>query len=330
MDSDSEIIKKSYKMKTRFLAILIFTVNISFAQNSNLLIKKSLSLLQNNEISCFDKTYQRIWVEYLKENIPYYQNALKEVKKKQYNLALQNIDSLISEGYFLDNILKDKDFSKLYYQKGWQKFKKRIDSIKLNYNNEVRRELITVRDKDQSIRLILLESRKSNDNALIKKVHDRMKIIDTQSAIIVGKIIDKYGWLGSDKIGSEANQTLFLGIQHIDDLVVQNKYLPILKDAVKKGNAEPWHFAFLTDRILMNQGKKQIYGTQTIISKKPEDSYVVPLQDPDKVDELRKGIGLEPLNDYLQEEGLSWNLEEYKKDLPRIEKLYRERQEKSK
>ncbi|WJK00292.1 hypothetical protein [Elizabethkingia anophelis] len=52
------------------------------------------------------------------------------------------------------------------------------------------------------------------------------------------------------------------------------------------------------------------------------------MENPEKVDELRKEIGLDPLNDDLQEDGLSWNLEDYKKDLPRIEKLYKERVEK--
>ncbi|KUY31070.1 hypothetical protein [Elizabethkingia ursingii] len=42
-----------------------------------------------------------------------------------------------------------------------------------------------------------------------------------------------------------------------------------------------------------------------------------------KLDELRKEISLDSLNDDLQEDGLSWNLEDYKKDLPRIEKLYK-------
>ncbi|WP_260263974.1 hypothetical protein [Elizabethkingia ursingii] len=37
---------------------------------------------------------------------------------------------------------------------------------------------------------------------------------------------------------------------------------------------------------------------------------------------------MDSLNDDLQEDGLSWNLEDYKKDLPRIEKLYKERIEK--
>ena len=52
--------------------------------------------------------------------------------------------------------------------------------------------------------------------------------------------------VGLEKIRSEkeANETLFLGIQHIDDLVVQSKYLPTIKDAVKKEMLSPgiWHF----------------------------------------------------------------------------------------
>lgn len=36
----------------------------------------------------------------------------------------------------------------------------------------------------------------------------------------------------------------------------------MLQQAVQTGKANGWHLAFLTDRILMNQGKKQIYGTQ--------------------------------------------------------------------
>ena len=317
-------------MKIRFLIVFIFVVQFSFAQNSKQVIRQSIAFIENNEYSKFEKSYEKIWTEYLKENIPFYNNTVDAIEKKQYSKAFKNIDSLVYEDYFLDDILTDKNFSKLHRQKEWEKIEKRIKTIKSNYNNEVRSKLIKVRDKDQSIRLILLEVRKSNDSTLIMKVHNKMKLIDEESATIVAKIIDEFGWLGSNKIGSEANQTLFLGIQHIDDLIVQNKYLPILKEAVKNGSAEPWHFAFLTDRILMNQGNKQVYGTQIIMSKKSENSYVVPLQNPDKVDELRKELGLEPLNDYLEEEGLSWNLEEYKKNLQRIEKLYQERFEKQK
>ncbi|MCT4121630.1 DUF6624 domain-containing protein [Elizabethkingia anophelis] len=317
-------------MKIWILIISFLFTSLIYGQNSKQLIDQSIVYLKNKDSLKFDQIRDRVWAAFLKENIPYYNNVIENIKKKQYPDAFKNLDSIISEDYFIDTILTDKNFSALHHMEGWKKFTNQIKSKKSKYNNDIRLKLLDVQSKDQSIRLIYQELKKTytDDSDLVKSASEKMKKIDLESVDIVAKIIDKYGWLGKDKIGKEANETLFLGIQHIDDLVVQSKYLTAIKDAVKKGNAEPWHLAFLTDRILMNQGKKQIYGTQKIITKNPETSYIIPLENPEKVDELRKEIGLDPLNDDLQEDGLSWNLEDYKKDLPRIEKLYKERVEK--
>ncbi|KFC33554.1 hypothetical protein HZQ67_00990 [Elizabethkingia anophelis] len=317
-------------MKIWILIISFLFTSLIYGQNSKQLIDQSIVYLKNKDNLKFDQIRDRVWAAFLKENIPYYNNVIENIKKKQYPDAFKNLDSIISEDYFIDTILTDKNFSALHHMEGWKKFTNQIKSKKSKYNNDIRLKLLDVQSKDQSIRLIYQELKKTytDDSDLVKSASEKMKKIDLESVDIVAKIIDKYGWLGKDKIGKEANETLFLGIQHIDDLVVQSKYLTAIKDAVKKGNAEPWHLAFLTDRILMNQGKKQIYGTQKIITKNPETSYIIPLENPEKVDELRKEIGLDPLNDDLQEDGLSWNLEDYKKDLPRIEKLYKERVEK--
>ncbi|MCT4297138.1 hypothetical protein HZP23_07510 [Elizabethkingia anophelis] len=317
-------------MKIWILIISFLFTSLIYGQNSKQLIDQSIVYLKNKDNLKFDQIRDRVWAAFLKENIAYYNNAIENIKKKQYPDAFKNLDSIISEDYFIDTILTDKNFSALHHMEDWKKFTNQIKAKKSKYNNDIRLKLLDVQNKDQSIRLIYQELKKTytDDSDLVKSASEKMKKIDLESVDIVAKIIDKYGWLGKDKIGKEANETLFLGIQHIDDLVVQSKYLPAIKDAVKKGNAEPWHLAFLTDRILMNQGKKQIYGTQKIITKNPETSYIIPLENPEKVDELRKEIGLDPLNDDLQEDGLSWNLEDYKKDLPRIEKLYKERVEK--
>ena len=94
--------------------------------------------------------------------------------------------------------------------------------------------------------------------------------------------------------------------------MIQHKYLPIIEDAVHKGNAKPWHFAFLTDRILMNQGKPQVYGTQTVIID--GRTLPVPLQNPREVDALRKSIGMESLDEYMQEHGEHFSVEDYLKE----------------
>ncbi len=291
-------------MKFKILLLLFLLVfSVLKAQNAKTLVEQAEKLLiENNEVQ-FDKVYHLIWKEYIKEQMPYYQNAVKQTKNNDFENALKNIDSIISEDYLIKEILTDKNFKKLHKSKQWKILEQKIKNIESNYNQKVRNQLIKLRDKDQSIRVILLDIQqtKTKDTILWRKVREKMKKVDNESANLIKSIIDEYGWLGKNEIGEQGNQTLFLGIQHIDDLEVQEKYLPILKKAVKKGNAKAWHYAFLTDRILKNQGKKQIYGTQVITSSDPKNSYIIPLQNPDKVDELRKEVGLEPLQEYLEE-----------------------------
>lgn len=175
-------------------------------------------------------------------------------------------------------------------------------------------ELRSMHDKDQSIRILLLDARDRKDCSLEESLRGVMNRIDRANAARVVQIIDEYGWLGSDDIGEEANDAIFLCIQHCADTTVQTKYLPILKQAVAEGAAKGWQYAFLTDRCLMNQGKPQVYGTQTIRTK--NRTYVVPLQDVGRVDELRKEIGLDPLSEYMRGFGEQWSEEAYMQELP--------------
>jgi len=77
----------------------------------------------------------------------------------------------------------------------------------------------------------------------------------------VSKILDKYGWPGADIIGGRGNTTLYLVVQH-SSLETRQKYLPMLKEAVKNGNTPPRYFANVQDRINSDLGKPQVYGEQ--------------------------------------------------------------------
>ncbi len=140
--------------------------------------------------------------------------------------------------------------------------------------------------------------------------------IDSVNLVKVKKILDERGWLGDDVIGSQGNTTLFLVIQHSDQKT-QEQYLPMMREAVKKGNARPSSLALLEDRVALGQGKKQTYGSQ--IGYDDGGAYVLPLDDPDHVDERRASVGLGKLQDYVSQWNITWEAEEYKKKLPEIE-----------
>jgi hypothetical protein len=149
-----------------------------------------------------------------------------------------------------------------------------------------------------------------------------MDLADSTNLIQVESILKKFGWLGHDKIGSQANTTLFMVIQH-SNLSVQEKYLPLIKEAVKNGNANAKNLALLEDRVAVFQGKMQNYGSQIFWSKVTNAYFILPLADPDNVDKRRAEVGLQTLSEYVSKWSIKWNVEEYKKNLPSISKEWK-------
>ena len=72
--------------------------------------------------------------------------------------------------------------------------------------------------------------------------------------------------------------------------------------------------------MALSEGKKQIYGSQIGRNIKTNKFYVQALEDPDNVDKRRSEVGLGSLGDYVKNWDINWNVEEYKKNLPEIEK----------
>jgi len=135
----------------------------------------------------------------------------------------------------------------------------------------------------------------------------------------IKKILDEYGWLGADIIGNQGDSTLFLVIQH-SDFETQEKYLPMMREAVKKGNAKANNLAFLEDRVALRKGEKQIYGSQIAPDPETGEYIILPLIDPENVDKRRADVGLGKFQVYISDFGMTWNVEEYKKKLPELEK----------
>jgi hypothetical protein len=134
----------------------------------------------------------------------------------------------------------------------------------------------------------------------VDSLEDNMAKADSLNLILVRSILDKYGWLGPDIIGGNGSSTLFAVIQHADLAPgVQEKYLPYLRRAVEKGDADPSDLALLEDRILVGQHKPQLYGSQ-IKTNDQGVSAPFPIADSSHVDSRRAKMGLGPLKYYVQ------------------------------
>ncbi|MFH8680943.1 DUF6624 domain-containing protein [Streptomyces lydicus] len=115
----------------------------------------------------------------------------------------------------------------------------------------------------------------------------------------LGEIMDEYGWPTEELVGEEAARAAWLIAQHADrQIEIQRRALKLMQQAVSAGSASPRELAFLRDRTLVNEGRKQIYGTQ-IADVKDGAPVPWPCEEPERVDELRAEVGIEPFDEYI-------------------------------
>ncbi|MBT0811708.1 hypothetical protein KIH41_10510 [Litoribacter ruber] len=116
------------------------------------------------------------------------------------------------------------------------------------------------------------------------------------------KIFKQHGFPGYDLVGKKGSMNFWLMAQHADhNPKFQNRVLRKMKVEVDRGNADPSYYAMLVDRVNLNTGKQQIYGTQVTYRANICQAYPKPLANPETVNERRKSVGLEPIEKYLNE-----------------------------
>ncbi|GAB3965493.1 hypothetical protein GCM10029978_028350 [Actinoallomurus acanthiterrae] len=118
--------------------------------------------------------------------------------------------------------------------------------------------------------------------------------VTTRNADRLDRILDEYCWPTITLVGAEGARRAWLIAQHADRrLDVQRRALRLMADAVAVGEADAGMLATLRDRVLVNEGREQIYGTQIA---GVEDGAPVPwpCADPDRLNERRAEAGLDP------------------------------------
>jgi len=116
----------------------------------------------------------------------------------------------------------------------------------------------------------------------------------------IEEIFTEYGFVGYDIVGEKGSQDFWLIVQHSDhDPEFQKEVLEKMKIEVDKENADSKSYALLVDRVKLNTGQKQVYGTQVDYNFKLAQAYPRKLADSINVNQRRKSVGLEPLEVYL-------------------------------
>ncbi len=147
-------------------------------------------------------------------------------------------------------------------------------------------ELQSMVEVDQDMRNRCTDNPDEWDETVDHRNTERMKVI-----------IDEMGWPSISKVGEKGSSNAWLLVQHADhDPEFQKRCLELMKSE-PEGEISKRNIAYLEDRIAVGDGRPQTYGTQF---HKNSDGQLVPqpIADEEEVDERRKDVGFETLDEY--------------------------------
>lgn len=170
---------------------------------------------------------------------------------------------------------------------------------RLNY--ELRAELLRLQEDDLTLRRELIDAGELYGPHLPKDFyHPKMAELHRRNNARLSEIIKRFGWPGNSMVGEDGGEAAWKVAQHaILNPQLQQRCVALLEASVQAGEAPAWQCAMLTDRVLMERGEPQIYGS-IHVGNEAGELVPWPIADPDNVDAKRKEVGLPPLNQNTQ------------------------------
>lgn len=156
---------------------------------------------------------------------------------------------------------------------------------------ELRSELLAMKSEDEELHAEL-----SNAGALTGHYVPSLQAVHEKNAARLSEIVRKHGWPNEERVGSDGAYAAWLIVQHsIGDPRLQRAVLSLLREESDEGRVPAWQAAYLADRIAMYEQRPQRYGTQWLDDPTDGRLRPWPIEEPDKVDNLRASVGLGPL-----------------------------------
>jgi hypothetical protein len=159
----------------------------------------------------------------------------------------------------------------------------------VDYSEVLRQELLGMRERDQKVR-------EGFSITMSEETMAAIMAVDGEHLGRLKEIVRQYGWPGKSLVGADGAEAAWLLVQHAPSPFMKH-CLSLLEDAVEAGESEAKHYAYLYDRVQVQDGNLQRYGTQYkftpagVLEREP-------LSDPESVDQRRAALGLPTMEEY--------------------------------
>jgi len=150
--------------------------------------------------------------------------------------------------------------------------------------------------RDQQVRDAWVAAGMRLESKQTKVMHEA----DASNTAWLKGVIDHSGFPTPEQVGKQGVNDAWLLVQHAEaDPGFQSRVLAMLEPCVHDGTIRASDYAMLDDRVRINQGKPQRYGSQFAgDAAKPGEMHLSPVEDPAHLDERRARMGLMPMRDY--------------------------------
>ena len=291
------------------LFIILIIPNKSYSQGETyLLARDSASMYFDKMDFVKAKTFFKVCVatdDYKRSD--YYYLASCFSKLNLIDSSAHYFAIALSLGLRSGNVEKidmDTNIDNLIKSKWWKDLKKRFveNSTRKIFLNESLRSSLAERAK--------LDQQYSQQYRLNSEVDANawklQETINRRNQVWLDSVVANHGWPSISIVGEEGCIHAWLIVQHADDNPeYQKKYLELVKKLIKTNDIPLSNFAYLQDRVLVNECKPQIYGTQYSAIYAEDGSInsieFKPINDSKLVDKRRRYMNMVSLEEYRLE-----------------------------
>jgi hypothetical protein len=168
-------------------------------------------------------------------------------------------------------------------------------------NPTLRTELLRRVKEDQAARKAMIgqSQQEKPGQAVALKILEQLSKIDAENTAWLKKHVDQHGFPTISEVGKDGASGAWLLVQHADAQPRFQRQCLDLMTKLPKQERDGKNLAYLTDRVLLAEGKKQVYGTQFI--KDGDGWKPKPIEDEANVDKRRAEVGLSTLAEYAKQ-----------------------------
>jgi hypothetical protein len=223
--------------------------------------------------------------------------------------AFFNLERITAKANFGDfNALEQEPaFAALRSDARWPELikqaKKNSGINEATFNGNLFQLIDSLAREDQKWRHLSREMRNSgnSDSVKLAETYEMMRRTDSLNHLALIDIVARHGFPDYDQLGAEGTHNFWLLMQHQDQHPdFQEDVLKRMEIAVGQQKADGKDYAYLLDRVMVNTGKQQVYGTQMTLNAEGTSFEPKPCVDPENLDKRRASVGLGTIAAYIE------------------------------